>query len=159
MLNRVGNGAAVAALPLAAAIAAFTGDCMLFTAIFGALTGVVMFVACAPWLPVVRNLLPGRRRVAALESLLLEGSRLEARSVSSDDEYAAWQATWQDWQRAVMARLSTWDAQSVIHTRVISYAIRGSFHKEHEGCRNALGHQIRALEAVLDREPDWARIP
>jgi len=157
VLNRVGNGAAVAALPLAAAIAAYAKGCMIFTAIFGALSVLVMLVACAPWIPVVRGLLPGRRRAAAIEDLLFHGSKLVDQSVTSEAEYREWEAAWQEWQSAITTRLSKWDAQRVIHPQIIDYAIPGSFNDVHDRSRNALSHQVRALETVLDREPAWAR--
>jgi len=157
VLNRVGNGATVAALSLAAAIAAYTEDCPLFTAIFGALTGLVLLIACAPWIPVVREVLPGRRRAVAIEGLLFHGSKLFEQSVTSETEYGEWEAAWQEWQAAIKTRLSKWDAQRVIHPQIISYGIVGSFNDVHDRSRNALGHQVRALETVLDREPTWAR--
>src|SRR5438067_182983 len=76
MLGRVGSGAAVAALPWAAAIVAATQGSLVIGLLFGLLTGAIMLWAYAPVIPRLRNLVPGVRRVAALEAAWVEGHRL-----------------------------------------------------------------------------------
>ena len=77
MLGRIGSGAAVAALPLAALLwAASASGRSLAGYVAAVVLAGVLAVTFAPWIPVVRDRLPTVRRAAQLEKFWALGHEI-----------------------------------------------------------------------------------
>ncbi len=97
VLGRVGSGCTVAAIPWAGTLVAATQGACLWIVTGALATGLIMLWTFAPGIPGLRDLLPAKRRVSALETFWARGHALDFEPVTSDSEYEDWCRRVDEW--------------------------------------------------------------
>jgi hypothetical protein len=157
VLGRLGTGSAVAALPLAGLLWAASGHGRVIVgAVSAVLLAVVLVVTFAPWIPYLRELRPGHRRLTKLEAFWVEGHELRIEPVESDPDLADWATRRADWHRRtfdwIAGNISSVEAQRFARPRAASYSWSDSYNTDHNAALNTLNHQLPELIRLRDEQ-------
>jgi hypothetical protein len=151
VLGRIGTGAAVAALPLAALLWAASSSGRFVAGIVSAVLLVsVLATTFAPWVPHVGDRLPGARRIAQLEAFWVEGHKVTQQEVNRSEDLPTLRSRTEQWTKVagdwIEGHISAVEAERFRRPTLPPYPSSPKlsiFHAAHQ-------HAVARIEAQLD---------